>query len=406
MTNHGRARIMILAVLLLLPGPRPAARPTAQDAAPAPKAQTPDVPSTVVDTVLRFTATDGTPLEAKLSLPAGPKGPVPVVFYLHGAGPRNYDHALQYMDADGTRKVMRYYDFYARELASRGIAFFRMSKRGCSSEPSGKPIVDRATFSKATPGVLLDDYAKALETLRERKDIDTSRIVLMGSSEGTRLAPRLALRSPAGIAGLVLMSHQSDNLHDTVVWQNSVGPWRNIQKIFPASADGTLTKSEYDAAVAQDASLAARLPFAAFDKNGDGSVTADEAATTVRPRLDAILKAVEDRNDDLIWQAVVNLSSAYLLEDWTSEPTHAILLKLDIPVGMFHGELDGTTRVEGVRETEQAFKAAGKGNLTVSIYPDQDHDLSWTPLSAATGGSQPHQDAFAFTVGLVAPVRR
>ena len=42
----------------------------------------------VVDLFIRFSATDGTPLEGKLSLPAGAKGQVPVVFRLHGAGPR------------------------------------------------------------------------------------------------------------------------------------------------------------------------------------------------------------------------------------------------------------------------------------------------------------------------------
>ena len=39
--------------------------------------------------------------------------------------------------------------------------------------------------------------------------------------------------------------------------------------------------------------------------------------------LDAILKAIDDRNDDFIWQTVVNLTSAYLLDGWDGEPTSA-----------------------------------------------------------------------------------
>jgi pimeloyl-ACP methyl ester carboxylesterase len=358
----------------------------------------------VVDFIVRFVATDGTPLEAKLTVPTGVTGPVPVVFNLHGAGPRNYDHAIQYRDPNGQLQIYRYYDFHSRELARRGLAFFRMSKRGCSVEPSGRPLVERSVFSKATPSVLLDDYEKGLDALRQRREIDASRVVLYGSSEGTRLAPQLARRSPQGIVGIVLASYQSDNQHNTVVWQNTVGPWRNIQKLIPTAADdGTLARAEYDAAVKQDASIAKRLPFASIDPDADGVVTAADMARLVRPRLDAILKAVEERNDDFIWQQLLNLSSGYLLDGWDGDPTSAMLLKLNIPVAIFHGEVDGTTRVEGVRETAAAFQAAGKTNLAVHIYPGHDHDLNWTLETAKNGGPLAFQDQFTFVANLVRP---
>ena len=358
----------------------------------------------VVDIIIRFTARDDTPLEAKLSLPADADGPVPVVYHLHGAGPRNYDNPVaQYKDRDGQLRLYNYYDFYSLELARRGLAFFRMSKRGCAFESSGKPLIDRSIFSKATPTLLLEDYAKGLEVLRERKEIDPNRIVLAASSEGTTLAPRLARQSPTGIIGLALMSYAADNQHDTLVWQNTVGPWRNIQKLIPAAEDGSLTKAEYEAAVKTDPSIAPRLPFEAVDPDKDGIVTAEDMERLVRPRLEALLKAVQDRNDDLIWHALLNLSSAYLQEGWDGDPNHVTLLKLDIPIAIFHGELDGTTRVEGVHETEAAFRAAGKTNLTVHLYPGHDHDLNWTIQTAADGGPKPFQDAFAWIASLVRP---
>lgn len=356
----------------------------------------------VAEVLIRFAATDGTPLEAKLTVPTDAKGPVPVMYHLHGAGPRNYDNPVaQYRDAGGQLQIYRYYDFYSHELARRGLAFFRLSKRGCTIEPSGRPAVDRNVFSKATPRVLLDDYAKGLDALRERKEIDPSRIVLSGASEGTRLAPPLALRSPAGIVGIVLAGYAADNQRDLVVWQNTVGPWRNIQKLIPAAADGTLTRAEYDAAVEEDSSVATKLPFAAVDPDADGIVTAADMANLVRPRLDAILKAVDEGDDDFIWQTVLNLSSAYLRDGWDSEPNFITLLKLNIPLALFHGELDGTTRVEGVREAEAAFRAAGKTNLAVHIYPGHDHDLNWTLQTSANGGPKPFQEMFTFAADLV-----
>ena len=64
----------------------------------------------VIDVLVRFTATDGTPLEGKLSLPSGATQPVPVVFYLHGAGPSDYDRAVRYRGKDGQPATTRYYD--------------------------------------------------------------------------------------------------------------------------------------------------------------------------------------------------------------------------------------------------------------------------------------------------------
>ena len=287
-------------------------------------------PPGVRDVLMQFTATDGTPLEAKLSLPADATGPVPVVFFLHGAGPRNYNHAVAgFRDADGQLRVVNYYDYFAREETKRGVAFFRMSKRGSTVGPNGLPQVDRAVFSKATSTVLIDDYAVALAALRARSEIDPSRVILGGYSEGTRLAAHLALRAPAGIIGLVLSSYQGDNIRDTVTWQNVYGPWRAISSMIPGAKADARTRAEWDAAVTSNAGLPQQVPFATFDTDKDGVMTEAEVRTLVSPRLGVILKAIEDGNDDFIWQSQVNLSSAYMRDGWTDPPTRDFLLKLN-----------------------------------------------------------------------------
>jgi pimeloyl-ACP methyl ester carboxylesterase len=231
--------------------------------------------------------------------------------------------------------------------------------------------------------------------------VDASRIVVLGLSEGTRLASRLITRSPKGILGLVLMGYASVNARETIVWQTTVGPWRNVQKLIPAAAGGQWTRAEYEAAVKNNPMLASVLNLYWLDTDGDGIVTREELSGKNRPRLDAILKAVDERNDQFLWQYLGNLSSAYLLEDWNGPPTHVTLLKLDIPIAIFHGELDGTISIEGVREAEKAFQVAGKTNLVVRAYPGHDHDLNWTIEAASRGGPAPFRDAFDFVAGLV-----
>lgn len=349
------------------------------------------------DVVMTFEGADGTPLEAKLTLPADLDEAAPVVFYLHGAGPGTYENLFRYVDDNGEVQFGRYFDFHAEALARRGIGFFRMSKRGCHAvvdPPSSR--LDRTVFSQATMSVLLSDYEAALDALRRHPDVDARRIVLLGASEGTRLAPRLAQRSPDGIIGIVMLGYAADNARDLINWQLSTGAWRGVQHLIPAAREGRLTRDAYDEIVKSNPSIAAQLPFEALDVDVDGVLTADDMAAVIRPRREAILQAVEDRNDDLLWSALLQLTSAYLLEWWDVEPNHVTLLQLDLPLAIFHGELDNTTRVEGVRETEAVFLEAGKTNLFVRLYPDGDHGLNWTWRALTGDAPSAYTDAFAW----------
>lgn len=352
------------------------------------------------DVLINFRASDGTPLDALLTLPTpgGPgaaRGPFPVVFYLHGAGPRTYNTSFRYMDADGKVQVATYMDFHATELAKRGIAFFRMSKRGCkvTTEPPYMSI-DRPVFSSATVSVLLDDYAAALKVLRERNDIDPTRVALLGGSEGTFTGPLLARRSPRGIVAVAMMGYAADNAAKTVEWQNTIGPWRNLAYMIPGARDGDLTKAELDEATKDHAALVRAFPFATLDADADGRVTAAELEQLNRPRYEALLKAVRERDDDFLWKNLLNLNSAYLQEWWERPPNHENLLALDIPLAIFHGTLDAACRVEGVRETEEEFRRAGRTNLFVKIYENSNHDLDWSWKTMDAGGPPTYRDAF------------
>ena len=143
--------------------------------------------------------------------------------------------------------------------------------------------------------------------------------------------------------------------------------------------------------------------FERLDLNKDGAVTPEEVRA--ESRLERIRKAVGERDDDYLWQHLLNLSSAYLLEDWSHRPNHETLLKLNVPLAIFHGQNDGSCRVEGVREAQEAFAEAGRDNLTVRIYPKADHDLNWTQFLTEGTVPQAYRDIFSTVEQMLADAR-
>ncbi len=191
-----------------------------------------------------------------------------------------------------------------------------------------------------------------------------------------------------------MVGYVEDSTKDVIAWQNTVGPWRNLARLFDEDEDGKITRQEFDAVQkGAPGNAGASLTFGLLDRNRDGTVT--PADVKAQQRVETIRRAVQERDDDYLWQNLANLSSAYCLEDWNRPPNHTVLLKLNIPLAIFHGQADGSCRVEGVREAQQAFAEAHRDNLTVRIYPKADHDLNWAQVLHDGGVPEPFRDIFA-----------
>ena len=358
--------------------------------------------------IITFHTEDHQVLEGKLSMPVGQQGSVPVVFFLPGAGPWTFDRPVVYPDPNDKgippkTMVYNYCDFYAKELTRKGIAFFRINKRGCAAIKK-KPyrLVNRAIFSNATPSILLSDYRAALSALRKQSDIDANRIVLLGASEGTILAPQLALEKPEGIVAVAMIGYVEDNARDVLMWQHTRGAWRNMALLFDGDGNGEITPTEFNNGPNLSGTKAFQSTiFRKIDLDGDGVLKPKDMYKANATKLQSILRAVEERDDDYLWHNVLNLSSAYLLEGWSRQPNHKILLKLQVPVAIFHGQMDGTCRVEGVVKTQQVFKKLGRMNLDVRIYPQAGHNLNWVKHLFERRTPKAFEDIFEYIENIV-----
>src|SRR5258708_194583 len=121
--------------------------------------------------------------------------------------------------------------------------------------------------------------------------VDSSRIFLMGASEGTLLAVQAASRAPQEIRGLILYGVMSMNMRDVFRYIVSDGGFLAYLQYFDTDKDGRISKAEFEAdpykyrqAVFKNAG------FENFDQNGDGFFTVEEMNVMVKTYLDAIDK--------------------------------------------------------------------------------------------------------------------
>jgi len=131
----------------------------------------------------------GIRLAGTLTLPQS-EGPFPAVILISGSGQQNRDEEIL-----GHRPFLILSDYLTR----RGIAVLRVDDRGVGGSTGD--------FSQATTEDFAGDVLAGIDYLKSRKDIDSTRIGLIGHSEGGLIAPIVA-SSSSDVAFIVMMAGQ------------------------------------------------------------------------------------------------------------------------------------------------------------------------------------------------------
>jgi pimeloyl-ACP methyl ester carboxylesterase len=136
-----------------------------------------------------FPARDGTQIAGTLVV-TDPAGPGPAALIVNGSGPLDRDSNMRGQRLDVASAI-------AAALAARGIASLRFDKRGVGASEGDFLRTDFQTETS--------DAGAALAWLRDRPEIDASRVALIGHSVGATVAVRLASSGEA-VAGAVLLA--------------------------------------------------------------------------------------------------------------------------------------------------------------------------------------------------------
>lgn len=143
---------------------------------------------------------NGLKTNGQLTLPAVGNGPFPGVLLIHGSGAVDQNETLA-MNAKPFWQIAQY-------LSERGFAVLRFDKRGIGANNT---ILDTNVWGNATTDDLIQDSKKALNVLIQQPEVDPKRISIIGHSEGTLYAPRLAIDNSTNVKNIILMGVLAQN---------------------------------------------------------------------------------------------------------------------------------------------------------------------------------------------------
>ena len=157
---------------------------------------------------------DGIKTNAQLTIPAVGNGPFPGVLLVPGSGNIDKNETVGYFRIDnetGTKiytPIVRPFFQIAEYLSDRGFVTFRYDKRGIGENNT---ILDSNVWGNVTSNDLKQDAEKALDVFIQQPEVDPKRISIIGHSEGTIIAPRVAIDNPDKVKNLVLMGAVAEN---------------------------------------------------------------------------------------------------------------------------------------------------------------------------------------------------
>ena len=150
-----------------------------------------------------FITHDGLQLNGLVTYPDQTTTKQPAVLLIHGAGTLDRNMWIP-GTFSATGQPHKAFETIAQSLAANGIISYRYDKRGITYQPGGAPLVNRAIYDAISLEALISDAKVALGVLQADPKVDAKRILVLGFSQGTRIAPQVARGS--SVAGIVLMS--------------------------------------------------------------------------------------------------------------------------------------------------------------------------------------------------------
>lgn len=272
---------------------------------------------------------EGNTLAGTLTLPEG-EGPFPAVVLVSGSGQQNRDEEL-----------MNHRPFWviADYLSRHGVAVLRYDDRGMGDSTGEVENATTLDFSY--------DADAAFDFLRNRKEINVSKVGILGHSEGGIINFMVAARRPE-VAFLVSLAG-------------------------PAVKGVDVLKEQQKAILRAQGMTEEMIQFSA---NANAQLFDIIEASSSRVEADSLMRQLVKGwgyNEELTEQTVGQLTSAWMYYFLKYDPTEAIV-KTNCPALMLNGSKDlQVIASQNIPAYEKIIADYGKTNLTVREMPDLNH---------------------------------
>ena len=188
---------------------------------------------------------DGLKTNAQLTIPAVGKGPFPGILLVHGTGPLDMNSTSGYIRIDNETGTKIYppapFSQISEYLSDRGFVVLRYDKRGIGENMT---ILDSNVVGNVTTIDFKHDAERALNLLIQQPEVDAKRITVLGHSEGTAIAPRVAIDNPDKVKNIVLMATLAQNFSKLMEFQRVSLPLLYAKEVLDHTHDGLLSLQE------------------------------------------------------------------------------------------------------------------------------------------------------------------
>ena len=294
---------------------------------------------------------DNINLAGTLALPDATSKALPVFVLVHGSGPmdRNENPDFKLLSPDEKEKLMKTLKAFnldikqykldifkemSNHFVKNDFAVLRYDKRGIGKSGGDYKMAGFRDF--------VSDAHSAIQFLRSRNEVDNSKIIVLGHSEGGIIGPVLCVEDPM-ISSLVICAGTSQKLDDIMVQQAK-------------SIKETLKHLTQD----QKAKLGIK----------------DDAPDPLEVVKNFINKVKS--GDEFVEIEGHKVYAKWYREHFAYNPVDTIK-RVKCPVLIVQGEKDFQVPFSNALALRDALKSSGNSNVRLLLFPNIDHLLKFEP---------------------------
>jgi alpha-beta hydrolase superfamily lysophospholipase len=322
---------------------------------------------------------NGLKTNGQLTIPAMGEGPFPGVIIFPGSG------------AGSVLPPTSPYSHMAEYLSERGFVVLRYDKRGVG--PSST-ISDSNAWGNLTFNNLKQDAETALSVLLEQPEVYNSKITVLGHSEGTMIAPRVAIDNPDKVKNIVLMGAVALNGSEMLDFQTVSLPLLYAKEVLDKDHNGSLSVQEASKDVTFQRIIGGNLSLILTQNHANGTKI---QKTEYNPNNDTYINIENELKPALIEKAksffspssastssgkCTNIEGCPLYESsfFALEPNLSTITKVpsNTSILILNGENDTKTPVYGAFLLQQKLTEINHPDYTLITYPDLGHEFYYS----------------------------